>query len=826
MAQKHNGLESAAPEANSEQTLRERAEKIVLEREAKSREKLETKSLEEIRQLVHDERVRQTELEMQNESLRESEARLRASAENIVDRIVPSDRSGRIAFVNHLQTGLTSERVLSSTVFDFVTPEQRSQVENALTAVFERGESSQFESIGLGPDGESRTYDVSVSPIFVGDQIISAAFLARDITVCKGDEGNLRISEERFRRMFDNSASGMVLVSPEFNFLHVNNGFCRMLGYSETELLGKSFQEVTHPEDRRIGGELVSQVLSGQTETFQLEKRYLRKDGAVVWGLLSTSLIRDARNKPLHFVTQIVDITERKRAETARRESEERLQRAELIAGFGNFEIDLNTNVVSASENAVSIYGAQVSESSLALVQRFPLPEYRKMLDDALRGLVTEGKLYDVEFKICRESDGAIVHIHSVAKYDETSNVVFGTIHDITDRKRAEEEKAKLEVQLQQAQKMESVGRLAGGVAHDFNNMLTVILGHAEMALDQLEPTQPLHAALLEIQDCAQHATDLTRQLLAFARKQTITPKILDLNETVESVLKMLQKIIGEDINLIWRPDANLWPVKVDPSQIDQILANLCANARDAIVGVGKVTIETRNRNFDADYCASHAGLVPGEYVSLEVSDDGWGMNEETLSSVFEPFFTTKEVDKGTGLGLATVYGIVKQNSGYINAYSKPDVGTTFTIYLPRHVGTAEQKQKKVTAGSAPRGKETILLVEDAPEILKMITKILERQGYTVLAASAPDEAIRLAEEHKSEIHLLMTDVIMPKMNGRDLAIILLSVYPHLRCLFTSGYTADVFAHRGVLDETVNFIQKPFSPNDLSVKIREVLDKG
>jgi len=379
---------------------------------------------------------------------------------------------------------------------------------------------------------------------------------------------------------------------------------------------------------------------------------------------------------------------------------------------------------------------------------------------------------------------------------------------DITERKLAEEEHKQLQAQLVQAQKMESVGRLAGGVAHDFNNMLGVILGHTEMALERLDPDQPLFADLQEVRKAAERSADLTRQLLAFARKQTVAPKVLDLNETVSGMLKMLQRLIGEGIDLAWLPGKALGPVKMDPSQIDQILANLCVNARDAIAGVGKVTIETDNTTFDEAYCADHPGFLQGEYAMLAVSDSGCGMDAETLGHLFEPFFTTKDLGKGTGLGLATVYGAVKQNNGFINVYSEPGQGTTFKIYLPRHKAKAPVRADAATADPVKGGHETILLVEDEPEILRVTTMMLERMGYDVMGAKTPGEAIRLAREHTGRIDLLMTDVVMPEMNGRDLAGNLLSIYPGIKRLFMSGYTANVIAHHGVLDEGVNFIQK------------------
>jgi PAS domain S-box-containing protein len=406
-------------------------------------------------------------------------------------------------------------------------------------------------------------------------------------------------------------------------------------------------------------------------------------------------------------------------------------------------------------------------------------------------------------------------------------NGIIACVRDITERKKVEEETKKLQIQLAQAQKMESVGRLAGGVAHDFNNMLGVILGHTEMALDQVDPVQPFVTNLQEINKAARRSADLTQQLLAFARKQTVAPKLLDLNETVEKMITMLRRLIGEDIKLTWLPGKNLKPVKMDPTQLDQILANLCVNARDAISEMGEVTIKTGSTVLDKAYCAEHPGFIPGEYILLVVSDNGYGMNPETLSLLFEPFFTTKELGKGTGLGLATVYGIVKQNNGFVDVHSELEKGTTFRIYLPpQHTFNADRVPKENGAKPAERGHETILLVEDELMILNMTTTMLRHQGYKVLPAATPGQALLLAREHAGQIHLLMTDVIMPEMNGRDLARNMFSLYPNLKCLFMSGYTADVIAHHSVLDAGVHFIQKPFILRHLTAKIREVLDKN
>jgi len=395
-------------------------------------------------------------------------------------------------------------------------------------------------------------------------------------------------------------------------------------------------------------------------------------------------------------------------------------------------------------------------------------------------------------------------------------------------RKQSETEKVQLEDQLRHAQKMESVGRLAGGVAHDFNNMLSVIIGHANLTLMQLEPGQPIYTSMEEILGAAERSADLTRQLLAFARKQTIAPKVLDLNLVVSGIFNMLKRLIGEQIELVWNNQEGLWPVKVDPSQIDQILANLCVNASDSIAGGGKIFIEAGNSVVDDAICACHPGFLPGEYLRLSVGDNGCGMDKETRARIFEPFFTTKDPGAGTGLGLATVYGIVKQNGGFIYVYSEPGVGSSFAIYLPRHLGKTGDLSRVAPPESEPApllsGGETILVVEDEAAILEVTTMILTRLGYRVLPAHTPGAALVLAKEHAGEIHLLLTDVVMPGMNGLELANKLQSLVPGLKRLFMSGYTADIIAHHGVLDEGLQFIHKPFSLTALGAKVREVLD--
>ena len=523
----------------------------------------------------------------------------------------------------------------------------------------------------------------------------------------------------------------------------------------------------------------------------------------------------------------VQDLVERRRMNAALSESESRLSAVFQASPIGIVVSRVEDGrILDVNDAALRLFGYGRDEAigrTVAELGTYAYPEQREQLVQQLREHGSaEG--FRIDF---RRKSGEVGVIESSARVIELQgeHCLLAMMMDVTERMRTEKEKALLETQFQQAQKMESVGRLAGGVAHDFNNMLTVIRGNVALAIEQVDAAQAIHTELAEIRKAADRSTDLTRQLLAFARKQVVTPKVLDLNVTLAGITSMLQRLIGEDINLKWLPQTNLWPVLVDSSQIDQILANLCINARDAIAGVGNIVIETGNSSIDRQYCAAHPEFVPGDYVRIAVSDDGGGMDKETLDHIFEPFFTTKGAGEGTGLGLATVYGAVKQNNGLIDVRSEIGAGTTFTIYLPRHGSGVEQAVK--TGADQPRagGHETILLVEDEPSILKLTERILARQGYTVLAARTPGEARHLAAVHASAIHLLMTDVVMPEMNGRDLAKDLQSRHPRLKVLFMSGYTADIIVHQGVVDEGVNFIQKPFAIDDLAAKVREVLDR-
>ena len=500
----------------------------------------------------------------------------------------------------------------------------------------------------------------------------------------------------------------------------------------------------------------------------------------------------------------------------------EKLEQAQRIAHIGSWELDLIHNVLSWSDDAGRMFAIDpgiLGASYEAFLENVH-PEDREAVNSAFVHALDTRTPFAIDHRLLFP-DGRIKYVHEQCETEYEGDKPIrsmGTVQDITERKI-------LEVQLRHSQKMEAVGQLAGGVAHDFNNMLGVIIGHAELGLGTASLQDAMRNNFEEILEAARRSAEVARQLLAFARKQTIEPRVLDLNETVEGILKLLRRLIGEDIDLVWMPEAELWPVKMDPSQLDQILANLCVNARDAIDGVGRITIETHNVAFKNEYCSGNRWFHPGAYVALVIGDTGGGMEKPTMDRIFEPFFTTKEVGKGTGMGLATVYGIVEQNAGFINVTSKPGHGSTFSVYLPRHTAGADEAPKTRPEPPKLQGHETILVVEDERSHLRMLELMLERYGYQVLTASSPGEALVLAEKNSGQIHLLLTDLIMPEMNGRDLAKKMTFLCPDSKCLFMSGHTGDIIAKHGVLEKNINFIHKPFSKQALAVKIREVLDK-
>jgi len=662
-----------------------------------------------------------------------------------------------------------------------------------------------------------------------------------NITERKWAEEALRTSEWYLRSTLDGLSAHIVVLDDKGEIILTNKAF-RDFGMQngikpDTVSEGANYLAICdtasggHSEEAKPFAEGIREVLSGKLRYFELEYPCHSPDEKRWFVGRITPFTGDS---PRRVVVAHENITERKLSEEAFKSQNTLLSTIMKTSPVGITRLDVEGNITYANHRAEQILGI---EKNKITERKYDSPKWShtdingEPLQEEKQPFYIVKKTVKPAYNIqhgMKLPDGrsVILSINASPMSDKEGQFagIVATFDDITERKQTQAEQKKLQAQLTQVQKMESVGRLAGGVAHDFNNMLGVILGYVEFALEKTEQDHDLHADLKEIQKAAQRSADITKQLLAFARKQIISPRKMDLNDTVETILNMLRRLIGEDIDLVWKPSAHLWPVKMDPSQIDQILANLCVNARDAIAGVGKLTIETGRKSFDEEYCSEHPGFIPGDFVLLAISDNGCGMNKKTLDNLFEPFFTTKEVGKGTGLGLATVYGIVKQNNGFINVYSEPKQGSTFRIYLPRLAAKDDTDmavpEKKAVIG----GTETILLVEDEPSILRMAQMMLERKGYIVISAATPTEAIEKAKNHSSAISLLMTDVVMPEMNGRELAGQITALYPDIKLLFMSGYTANVIARQGVLDEGTNFIQKPFSMADLAENLRKILD--
>lgn len=666
-------------------------------------------------------------------------------------------------------------------------------------------------------------YDMSIQPVPEGIFVLTI-----DITDRKRAEEALRDSETRYRSLFERMTQGVFVRRADGSIADVNPATLKIFGVTKAEFIergtrldwdlvwedGEPMTEEDFPSVAALKiGKPVSAVVG------------IWNDRARSHSWVEISAIPEFESEgeqPTEVMVTLRDITDRRQVEL------EHARLASAIAQSSDIVVIIDTDKIVRYVNPAftALTGFSPEE---AIGRPLPLNEtqneefYRQFWETLDSGKTWKGRLvnrnkkgelYSEEASVSPvfNKAGAIVNYVSVAR-------------NVTEYLKLQEEKDKLQEQFLQSQKMESIGRLAGGVAHDFNNMLSVISGHAQLGLETVTPQDPLYVNLLEIDKAALRSADLTRQLLAFARKQTIAPKVLSLNNTVGGLLSMLQRLIGEDIDLAWMPGRDLWQIKVDPAQVDQILANLAVNARDAIEKHGKITIETENVSFDEEYCASHQGCTPGEYVMLALSDDGCGMDKAVQEHLFEPFFTTKRTGKGTGLGLATVYGIVKQNRGSINVYSEPGRGSTFKVHFPRHVG-ADAAEPTLAASEAPQGGvETILLVEDELSVLNLTRIMLQRLGYNVIATTSPREALRLAADHPGGIDLLLVDVVMPEMTGRDLSEQLRPIRPEMGRLFMSGYTANVIAHHGVLDEDVHFVQKPFSTKELAAKVREALER-
>lgn len=741
---------------------------------------------------------------------------------------VTDPQTGLFIFVNDMacaNLGYDRQELLKMKVKDIeaIFPDNFSW-ETHVEALRQRG-SYMLEGIHKRKNGSTFPVEINVSYVVQSPREYMVA-VVRDITERKKVGDALRMRE----RQLAESQRVAELGSWEWNIVENKVTWSeesyRLFGVTPETFGGayESFLDMVHPEDRAYLDQEVRRSVS-EHDPYSIDARILRPSGEEWIMYARGEVIYDDSGTPVLMRGVLQDITKRKRTEEHTKDALNFISTMMESSPIGIVSIKATGAVVAANKAIGEIMGGTIEQLLKQNVRDLEAWKKCGLLSTFDEALSTNSEKRIETNYISTFGKHIWLSVRFVPYTFEGELHVLTLLADMNDRKRDEAEREKLQAQLLQAQKMESVGRLAGGVAHDFNNMLLAILGYAEMAMMEGTPSEAVHDYLKVIEQSALRSAALVRQLLAFARKQTVAPKILNLNVTVAVLLQMLQRLMGEDIDFAWMPGAGLWPVKIDPSQIDQLLANLCVNARDAIAGVGKITIETENAVFDEAYCAVHPGFVPGEYVMLAVSDNGCGMSKEVIDHLFEPFFTTKEAGKGTGLGLATVYGIVKQNDGVVDVYSEPGKGSTFKIYLPRFVGEAIEPAAASTA-ETPKGRgETVLLVEDEVFILNMSKEMLEALGYRVLTAGTPGEALRQAKAHAGEIQLLITDVVMPEMNGRDLAKLLSEINPGLKCLFSSGYTANVIAHRGVLDEGVHFLQKPFSRKDLATKAREALEQ-
>ncbi len=590
----------------------------------------------------------------------------------------------------------------------------------------------------------------------------------------------------------------------------------------------EAFLDLIHPEDR----DMVHQVYQQSLQTrrpYLITHRLRMPDGRIKHIEERCETEYDAAGKPMRSKGTVQDITGKLLAEEALRKKD--IINRQVIDTALDAVVIINEQgrVEDWNSQAEKLFGWSRSDIEGKLLKDTIIPhKYRDAHEAGMNHFLAtgEGPALNQRLELSAlHRDGTEIPIElAISPMRTGTGYTFSAfIRDLTPRKEGERERERLQTQLTQAQKMEAIGRLAGGVAHDFNNMLSVILGYTELAAAKVDSQNGIAKNLEEIRKAAERASGVTRQLLAFARKQTVAPKMLDLNETVNGMLGMLRRLLGEQIQLDWQPAAEPRHVLMDPSQIDQILVNLCVNARDSIEENGIISIATCHASFSEEDAANRTDIQAGDYVVLSVGDNGCGMDKETLAMIFEPFFTTK--GKGTGLGLPTVYGIVQQNKGFVNAYSEPGLGTHFSVYLPRAAG-AEDLPRNRSASLQDVSRDdmrTILVVEDEPAILSMIKDILESLGFGVLTAGVPSDALALVEQRGVEIHLLLSDVIMPEMNGKEMAQKMKRVQPGLKVLFMSGYTSDFIDKHGVLDQGVNFIQKPFSPVDLANKIRAII---
>ena len=665
---------------------------------------------------------------------------------------------------------------------------------------------------------DKRWYSVVDTPVRNPDGTVSKMGVIQDITDQKTAMEAVRQSEERYRALFESSRDAISIATGDGRFLHANQSFLDLFGYDAEELMEMNAEELwVDPKSRYRWQEVMER--DGFVRDYAWRAR--RKDG-VIRECLLTSTLRRAEDGSLLSQTICRDVTEAKIAEETIRRSEERYRSLIEQAPVGILSIDGNGQIIEVNKTLLEVIGSPSAEITKSInVLTFP-PLVEAGISSLFRSCMEEGRVVRAELPYTSTWGKRLEFRAILTPMKDSGGTTYrcqAVIEDITQRKR-------LEAQLQAAARIEAIGRLAGGVAHDFNNLMTAILGYSNMLALQLPQQGRSYKNVLQITRAAESAAALTRQLLAFSRRQVLDVKAVDLNELLEDLEGLLKPLIGEDINIATVLDPTLGTAQADPSQIEQIVMNLVVNARDAMPHGGRLTIETANVTLDDDYARTHAEVEAGPYVVFSVSDTGIGMDAATQARIFDPFFTTKEKGVGTGLGLSTVYGIVKQHRGHISVYCELGLGSTFKVYLPR-IDRALQKDAPQGAEAEPSGgTETILIVEDEELVRNLASEVLEMLGYRALAVGDPLEALELCERNSRNIDLLVTDVVLPQMSGKTLAAKLQTMRRGLKVLFVSGYAENAIVQHGVLNPGVNFLQKPFTMHSFARKVRAILDSN
>jgi len=766
----------------------------------------------------------QLALVREQESLKKSETLYRDFFENNKDAMYVHDLSGRYLMVNKAGEellGYSREEILSKSVFDVIEVSQFQQIGESLKQKLADHAQTIYEVDAIRKDGTSVPVEVSSRLVYENGIPVGVQGTARNLSERRHAEVVVRESEERFRNLFENARDTVFTCDLEGNFTSMNAAGELLTGFTRVEALNSNFTKVVAPEYMQVAKEMLTRKAGGDIATaYELE--IISKQGRRVLVEISSRTLFE-NGKAVGVQGSVRDITARKREEEALRRSEEQYRSLFESNPQPMWVYDLKTLAfLAVNEASIRHYGFSRDHFLATTVDAIHLqadvpPLIAKL--SKIDGLCQLGEW------LHRKSDGEAINVELTANVIDFANRKAGLVlvNDLTDHKTAEQALYNSQMQLQQSQKLEAIGQLAGAVAHDFNNLLTAIGGYSDLTLRRLQEDDPLRQNLIEISKATNRAASLTRQLLAFSRKQLLDPKVLDLNAVVTDMSSMLCRLIGEDVELATDLAPDLGRVKADPGQVEQILMNLVVNARDAMPNGGTVTIETRNVVFDESYATQHVPVLPGEYTMLAVSDTGTGMDQAIQSRVFEPFFTTKPAGKGTGLGLSTVYGIVKQSEGYVWVYSEGGIGTVFKVYLPQVRNPLDINRHKAESGSELGDGEMILLVEDDEIVRRMARTILENHGYSVLEAADVNEALGLCVDNLSTLDLLLTDVIMPGMSGRMLAERIARLCPTLPVVYMSGYTDDAIVRYGILEEDIIFLQKPFTPESLIGKVRQAL---